>query len=112
MKVAALGRTQWLYDSIRACASAGHKIVLIGTNPSQPEYSVTEKDFKHLAKELKCPFFLDKTIDRPEYFRMVKQSKAEVAISVNWQTVVGRKMLEQFNYGVINAHAGDLPRFK
>jgi len=112
MKVAALGRTQWLYDSIRACASAGYKIVLIGTNPSQPEYSVTEKDFKHLAKELRCLFFFDKTINRPEYIQMVKQSKAEVAISVNWQTLVGRKMLEQFNYGVINVHAGDLPRFK
>jgi methionyl-tRNA formyltransferase len=112
MKVAALGRTQWLYNSIRACASAGHKIVLIGTNPSRPEYSVTEKDFEHLAKKLKCPFFLDKNINSAEYIQMVKQSKAEVAISVNWQTMVERRMLEQFRYGVINAHAGDLPRFK
>jgi methionyl-tRNA formyltransferase len=112
MRVAALGRTKWLYDSIRACAAAGHKIVLIGTSPPQPEYSVAEKDFKNLAKELRCLFFSDKTIHRPEYIQMVKQSKAEVAVSVNWQTVIDQKMLEQFNYGVINAHAGDLPRFK
>lgn len=112
MKVAAFGRTEWLYDSIRACAAAGHKIVLIGTSPSQPEYSVTEKEFKNLAKELRCPFFSDKTIHRPEYIQMVNLSEAEVAISVNWLTIIGRKMIELFKYGVINAHAGDLPRFK
>lgn len=112
MKVAAFGRTEWLYDSIRACAAAGHKIVLIGTSSSQPEYSVTEKDFRQLAKELKCLFFFNHTINHPKYIQMIKRSKAEVAISVNWQTLISPKIIELFRYGVINAHAGDLPRFK
>jgi methionyl-tRNA formyltransferase len=112
MKVAALGRTHWLYDSIRACVASGHQIVLIGTNPSQPEYSVTERDFKTFAEQLRCPFICDKKINRPEYVQMIKESEAEVAISVNWMTIIERNIVELFKYGMINAHVGDLPRFK
>ena len=56
MRIAAFGRTQLLYDSIRACSEAGHEVVLIGTCPASPEYSVTEDDFAKLACELGCPF--------------------------------------------------------
>jgi UDP-4-amino-4-deoxy-L-arabinose formyltransferase/UDP-glucuronic acid dehydrogenase (UDP-4-keto-hexauronic acid decarboxylating) len=112
MRVAAIGRTQWLYDSIRACVKAGHQIVLIGTSPAEFEYSKIQEDFKVLAEELKCPFFCNKLINSPEYIQMVRQSGAEIAISVNWQTMIVQEFLKQFKYGVINAHAGDLPRFK
>ncbi len=43
---------------------------------------------------------------------MAEKSGASVAISVNWPTLIGRRMLEVFQFGVINAHAGDLPRFR
>jgi len=112
MRVAAFGRTHWLYDSIRACAKAGHQIVLIGTSPAESEYSKTQEDFKGLSEEMGCEFFCDKVINRQEYIQMLRQSGAEVAISVNWQVMIGQEILEQFKYGVINAHAGDLPRFK
>lgn len=112
MRVAALGRTQWLYDSIRVCAKVGHQIILIGTSPAECEYSKTQVDFKALSEELGCAFFCDNVINTPEYIQMFRQSGAEVAISVNWQTMIGQEILEQFKYGVINAHAGDLPRFK
>jgi methionyl-tRNA formyltransferase len=112
MKVAAFGRTQWLYDSIRAAVARGHEVRLIGTCPAAPEYSVTEGDFRRLADELGCAFFCDSAINRPEYVRMAAESGAEAAISVNWLTLVGEEMRAQFAHGVINAHAGDLPRFR
>lgn len=112
MRVAAIGRTHWLYDSIRACVKTGHQIVLIGTSPAESEYSKTQEDFKDLAEELGCPFFCSTVINSPEYIQIFRQSGAEIAISVNWQMMIGQEILEQFKYGVINAHAGDLPRFK
>lgn len=112
MKFAALGRTQWLYDSIQTALTRGHEVVLIGTCPAAPEYSVNERDFARLADELGCAYFCERNINRPEYVYMARESKAEVAISVNWVTLVGQEMLRQFKYGVINAHAGDLPRFR
>ena len=112
MKFAAFGRTKWLYDSIQAALSAGHQATLIGTCRAAPEYSVTEEDFAQLAKELGCSYFCDTDINSPQYIQMAKESEAEGAISVNWLTLIGQEMLDQFKHGVINAHAGDLPRFR
>jgi methionyl-tRNA formyltransferase len=112
MRFAAFGRTSFLYKSIEQCAAAGHVPVLIGTCEAAPEYTVTETDFRDLADRLQCAFFCDAQINKDQYIQLAKQSGAEAAISVNWLTLVGQKMMEQFQYGIINAHAGDLPRYK
>jgi methionyl-tRNA formyltransferase len=112
VKFAALGRTNWLFDSIRACTARGHEAVLIGTCAASPEYQVTEDDFKGLAEELGCPFFSDPRINKSEHLEMAKASGAEIALSVNWLTMIGAKMLGAFPHGVVNAHAGDLPRYR
>ena len=112
MKVAALGRTQILYKTIKAVIAEGHEIVLIGTCPAAPEYTVTEDDFSRLAQEIGCPYFCTTSINKPECIQMIRASTAEIAISVNWLTLIGQEALDQFKYGIINAHAGNLPRFR
>lgn len=112
MRFAALGRAEILYDSIRACMSAGHQPVLIGTCEAAPEYKVKERDFEDLAAEIGCPFFCDPAVNKPQYIEMVRESRAEIAISWNWLTLIGQQLLDQFPLGVVNAHTGDLPRFR
>lgn len=112
MKIAAFGRTSWLYDSIKALAANGHEIALIGTCPAAKEYSKDEKDFARLAKSLGCPYFCSSSINDVKYVNMAKRSGAEAAISVNWLINIGKEMIGQFPRGIINAHGGDLPRFR
>lgn len=112
MKFAALGRTQLLYDSIRICIEAGHDLVMVGTSEAAPEYTRSERDFELLAQDLGCPFVCDSRINRRRYLALIRETEAEVAISVNWPTLMERKALLCFKYGIINAHAGDLPRFR
>lgn len=112
MKVAAVGRTRWLYDTVLAVAAAGHEVVLVGTCPAAPEYSVDTGDFARLAAGLGADYFCDTAINRPERLAAAERSGAEVAISVNWPSLIGGRFLGAFEHGVINAHAGDLPRFR
>ena len=112
MKVAALGRTRMLYDSILRVHEAGHEITLIGTCAAAPEYGVTARDFQRLARRLQCPFFDDARINRPQRLKQLGRARADAAISVNWLTLMGEEALGQFPRGVINAHAGDLPRYR
>jgi UDP-4-amino-4-deoxy-L-arabinose formyltransferase/UDP-glucuronic acid dehydrogenase (UDP-4-keto-hexauronic acid decarboxylating) len=90
----------------------GHQLVLVGTAPAAPEYKVAAGDFADLAAELGADYFCDPLINRPEYIQMARESGAQVAISVNWPTLLGPAVFGAFEYGVINAHAGDLPRFR
>ncbi len=112
MRVAAMGRTHWLYDSIQAVRQRGHEIVLIATCPAAPEYSRTERDFEALAAEIGCPYFCDARLDRPERLALLTDVAPDVAISVNWLTVIGEDVLNRVPHGVINAHFGDLPRYR
>lgn len=112
MRVAALGRTQLLYDSVREIARRGHRVVLIGTSPAAPEYSRREEDFAALAAELGCPFFCDARIGREENLRLIAEAGAEVAVSTNWVSVIPGEVLRMFPHGVVNSHFGDLPRYR
>ena len=112
MKFAALGRTHWLYDSILACVNGGHDAVLIGTCKAAPEYTVQANDFKRLARKLKCPFFCETNLNETASLEMIRTSGAEIALSVNWPGLIDSRILKMFPRGIVNAHAGDLPRYR
>jgi methionyl-tRNA formyltransferase len=100
MRFAALGRTRMLLDAITACVEAGHECVHVATAPAAPEYGVGPDDFAALARRLGASF------------GDLEPAGAEIAISVNWPTLIGREARERFPRGILNGHAGDLPRFR
>ena len=56
MKVAIIGRTEILYETIELLRSNNHEIVCILTAKEAPEYKRTALDFKNLAQQLRIPF--------------------------------------------------------
>ncbi|MBF0326576.1 MAG: formyl transferase [Alphaproteobacteria bacterium] len=112
MKFAALGRTRLLYDTIQAALAAGHQLTLLGTCKAAPEYDITEADFQALANRQGCPFFNDSRINSGEVLAMLAASEADIAISVNWLTLIGSEARSLFPLGILNAHMGDLPRYR
>lgn len=112
MRVAALGRTKLLYDSIKHLYNKGMKIVLIATSKSSPEYSVTEKDFENLAKSIGAEFFNDVHINNSDKINMIKKLNPDIGISINWQGIINEEIIKIFPYGLLNCHAGDLPKYR
>lgn len=112
MRVAILGRTKMLYDSIEKLQYAGHQIVLIGTCRAQEEYDVDENDFKIKAEEIGCDFFCDSKINSQYIVEKLFNCNADIAVSMNWLTVVGEEACGCFRLGILNAHCGDLPRYR
>lgn len=112
MKFAVLGRTHWLLDSATRLIEDGHELVAVGTCPAAPEYLATESDFERLATEHNVPFFSDSRINSRRNVDLLRESGAQIAISINWLTIIGKGVLELFPSGVVNFHAGDLPRYR
>jgi methionyl-tRNA formyltransferase len=101
-----------MYDAIRLAVGRGHELVLVGTCASIPEYRTKEADFERLAREAGCRFFIDANINDAKYVGLARESGAEIALSVNWLTMIGPAMIAAFPLGILNAHAGDLPRYR
>ncbi len=100
MRFAAAGRTRMLLDAIAACVEAGHECVHVASAPAAPEYGVGPEDFAALARRLGASY------------GEIEPAGAEIAISVNWPTLIPSGVRDRFPRGILNGHAGDLPRFR
>lgn len=112
MRVAFLGRTQMLMKTIELFENSEHTIVGIGTCRAAKEYLVDENDFKNKAKELDVPFFCNSRINSPEIQEILISMQADIAISINWLTIIQNSTIQLFPYGILNGHPGDLPRYR
>jgi len=112
MRIVALGRTGMLYESIVNLKRHGHEIVLIITSKEEGEYTCGVKDFKRLCREIGCECIVSEKINRKQILDIIRKTKPDVAISINWKTLIGEDVINAFPNGIINAHAGDLPRYR
>ena len=110
MKIAIIGRTELLYDTALTLHAAGHKIVCIITAKEAPEYTRRAADFRALADSWQIPFNQGGRIS--EHADFLKHEQADIAVSINYPGIVPQSVIELFPLGVLNAHGGDLPRYR
>lgn len=110
MNIAIIGRTQMLHAAALELVKAGHTIGVVITAAAAPEYTRGEDDFQKLARTLGCPFFLCGKGFGQEALKALQACDA--AVSVNWVSVLGPEVLGLCPLGILNAHLGDLPRYR
>jgi len=110
LKIAIIGRTEILYDSALALRQAGFEIVCILTAKEAPEYARTAADFQALANMWDIPFEqCPRITDQMEFLRA---SRADLGVSINYTGVIPQSVIDIFPLGILNAHGGDLPRYR
>lgn len=110
MKVAIIGRTEVLYDTAALLQQAGHRVVCIITAKEAPEYTRTAEDFAALAVTWGVPFVRSACI--AEHRELLLSSGAEIGVSMNYPGIVPQSVLADLPHGILNAHGGDLPRYR
>ncbi len=112
MRLAVLGRSEILLGAAKRLADAGHEIVLVGTCRSEAYYKANEADFESFAAKCGADFFLDHRINSADIVARLKKSGAELGVSWNWMVRIEAEAISAFRHGILNVHAGDLPRFR
>lgn len=110
MKVAIIGRTEILYETIELFLKNSYEIPLIITSKEAPEYTKTSKDFENLANKIGAKYIYTNKLD--EYKEEIKKTNCEIAVSLNYSSIISQSVIELFPLGVLNAHGGDLPRYR
>lgn len=110
LKIAIIGRTEILYDTVRQLVGAGHTITCIVTAKEAPEYTKTSADFNSLAVELGVPFACTSLIESQH--ELLKETFSDIAVSVNYSGVIPSSITSLFRFGILNSHGGDLPRYR
>jgi methionyl-tRNA formyltransferase len=110
MRIAIIGRTEILYETVELLRVSGHTITCILTAKETPEYTKTASDFKYLATILQVPFANTARIE--SQVEMLRKSNSEVAVSINFSVVIPQSITDLFPFGILNSHGGDLPRYR
>src|SRR6266853_6004217 len=112
MKIAVLGRTRMLLDAAQRLLEDGHDIPVIMTGKAEQYYTATPADFEHLATAIGAEFAVDPKINAPETVAALRRHGCDVALSINWRSIVGAEAIKAFRLGIVNGHLGDLPRYR
>jgi len=100
-----------LHDTAEMLMKRGHEIALIVTAKAAPEYTRTEEDFKALADRLRVPFVHTARI--AEASEMIRSlGPFDIGVSMNYPGVIPSEVIDLFPLGILNAHGGDLPRYR
>jgi methionyl-tRNA formyltransferase len=111
-KLIAIGRSRFLYDSIKYLVGRGFEFKAIITEEAYDEYDVKQGDFEDLAREIGAACFVTKNVMQDEICNLLKGEKIKVAISVNWKYTLPQDFLDLFECGILNFHLGNLPDYK
>jgi len=108
MKIGFMGRTSILVDTIKLILKeTNNEVSFIWTSKEEPYYNCNSDVFKNISKSINCPF-----IYSPSTSSIKELPLADIVISVNFVNIIPEPFLTKFKYGVLNAHSGDLPRYR
>lgn len=108
MRFGIIGRTDHLVNSAIELKSNGHELTFVATYDEGK--SELNSNLINFANNSRVPHF--HTRDLLKHYKAIFETKTEIAISINWKTLIPMPILDIFEFGVINAHMGDLPRYR
>jgi methionyl-tRNA formyltransferase len=111
MRIAIIGRTEILYETALLLRRKGYEIVLIFTAKESLEYTKTSSDFLALADEWNIPFICSHRIN--EMIDVMQDMEPiNIGVSLNYTGIIPQSIIDLFSIGILNAHGGDLPRYR
>ncbi len=112
MRIAIIGRTEICYDTAELLAKQGHEIALVITAKEASEYEKTSADFKDLAAGLAAQFIHAGRFTVEVIAQIKSLGRLDIGISINYPTIISSEVVNLFKHGILNAHGGDLPRYR
>lgn len=99
-----------LLQAAEVASSAGHKIGFVWTSKEENYNAASASDFESFAKKHDALFL--NTLDIQRGLEAIQEVNVTTCLSMNFKLRLSDKFLSSFQHGVINAHIGDLPRYR
>jgi UDP-4-amino-4-deoxy-L-arabinose formyltransferase/UDP-glucuronic acid dehydrogenase (UDP-4-keto-hexauronic acid decarboxylating) len=113
MRVALVGRTEMLYETALLLIKNGHTVPVIVTAKEATEYKKGVEDFVALGEEIRAKVIVTSRINDEETIDKIKSAgPIDIGVSINYTNVISQEVIDLFPLGILNAHGGDLPRYR
>jgi len=112
ISIALIGRTQWAITTGKLLKDNGFEIKLIITSKNSDYDPITPKDLKKFADKIDSKFIVTEKINSMKMATQLKTLKIDLGVSTNNRLILSKEIISSFKYGILNAHAGDLPLYR
>lgn len=111
MRLAVIGRTEVLHAAAERLRAEGHEIALVATAREAPESRMSAGDFEAYAGAVGARFLASaRAADLQTALEAA--GPIDAGVSLNYPTVIPQAVIDRARLGILNAHGGDLPRYR
>lgn len=111
MRFIAIGRSEWLFNSIQGLIDAGHTLKAIVSDVGAPEYNIQLNVFSDYASTNSIPFLASSNeTEIADFLQSI--GTFDIGVSANHSRILTNIVLDLFPLGILNFHGGDLPRYR
>lgn len=112
MRIAVIGRTSTLLAAARLAVERGHTVPLVWTCGAEAHYGAAASEFAAFAAAIGAQYVEGAGLNTPCGHEVLGGANCDLAVSMNWPRLIGAGTIALFPQGVLNIHAGDLPRYR
>lgn len=107
MRIMLYGDGVWAANSLERLYDQQHSIVGVVVR-SKPSDTAMEET----ARKLGIPLFQPRQVNAPDFIEKVKSIAPDLCLSISYNQILRRPLLETARLGFINFHAGKLPYYR
>ena len=113
MRIAIIGRSEYLYQTMQLLNDLGYRIPLIVTAKETLEYKHKATDFAEFAQQINATFLHQPKLKIQDISELPCTIEGlDIAVSINYSGIIPKDVINVFRLGILNLHAGDLPRYR
>ena len=75
-------------------------------------YKTNDKELRKIAKKNNVKFYREKNINSSKFLKILKKEKLDLIVSMSFDQIFEKKIINLVNKKIINCHAGKLPFYR
>src|SRR5215475_8787851 len=107
MRLLIFGDGLWAANSLLQLSRQGHDLIGIVLRKSPSDCAL-----ENAARSLGIPTFQPSNVNEPGFVESVGQMAADLGISISYNQILRRPILNAARQGFVNFHAGKLPYYR
>jgi len=111
MRIVLIGRTELLIKIGLEALNRGHTIVAVVTAKESPETADDSELIRRFAAEISASYFSTWRLINI-HSEIEALGPLDIGLSVNYVSIIDEQSIAKFQFGILNAHGGDLPRYR
>ena len=113
MNIVIIGRSELMFDTLLLAIESQFNVVGIISAKEAPEYKYSAEEFVEFAEKRNIPCILTSKLDSEKGRAFFSELKSiDLGLSANFSGIIPQCIIDLFSIGILNAHGGDLPRYR